>query len=86
MQTSHLRALGVVYISLFGKSTVSEDAHFNNFKSNWQDIDKSLNLKQLELSFEWLKERSAVVIKELKALINDEKAANKAILISDNYR
>ena len=57
-----------VYTSLFGESTAPEDANFNNFKSNWQDIGKSLNNKQLELPSKWINERSIVVIEELKAL------------------
>ena len=43
-------------------------------------LEVFLNHKQLELSFKWLKERSIVDIEELKALFNDEKAANETVL------
>ena len=77
--------IGAVYACLFGDSSAPDDANFKCFQAEWPKIDLSKDYHILEISSEWLKEKSKLVICELQQIIEKEKATKKAFVKGD-YR
>ena len=77
--------IGAVYTCLFGDSSAPDDANFKCFRAEWPKIDLSKNYHILEMSSEWLKKKSKLVICELQQIIEKEKTTKKAFVRGD-YR
>ena len=77
--------IGAVYTCLFGDSSAPDDANFKCFRAEWPKIDLSKDYHILEMSSEWLKEKSKLVICELQQIIEKEKTTKKAFVRGD-YR
>ena len=65
--------IGAVYICLFSHPSAPDDANFKCFQAEWPKIDLSRDYHILEMSAEWLKEKSKLVICELQQIIEKEK-------------
>ena len=77
--------IGAVYTCLFGNSSAPDDADFKCFQAEWPKINLSKDYHILEMSSEWLKEKSKLVISELQQIIQKEKKTKKAFVRGD-YR
>ena len=58
--------IGAVYKSSFGESSASANPHFKSLKSIWPLVDTFKNYNQLELLWDWLKNKAITVIQELQ--------------------
>ena len=74
-----------VYYCLFGDSSAPDDANFKCFQAQWPKINLSKDYHILEMSSEWLKEKSKLVICELQQIVEKEKMTKKAFVRGD-YR
>ena len=75
--------IGAVYICLFGDSSAPDDANFKSFQAEWPKIDLIKDYHILEMSSEWFKEKSKLVICELQQIIEKEKTTKKAFVRGD---
>ena len=75
--------IGSVYTCLFGDSSAPEDAHFKSFKINWPNIDRTQNYQTLNISSDWLKDRSKLVICELQEIISKKKTTKEVFTRGD---
>ena len=69
--------IGDVYTSLFGGSSAPNDINFKCFRAEWPKIDLSKDYHILEMSSEWLREKSKLVICELQQIIEKEKTTTQ---------
>ena len=73
------------YTCLFDDSSAPDDANFKYFQAELIKIDLSKDYHILEMSSEWLKEKSKLVMCELQQIIEKEKTTKKAFVRGD-YR
>ena len=57
--------IGAVYKCLFGDSSAPDDANFKCFQAEWPKTNLSKDYHILEMSSEWFKEKSKLVIRGL---------------------
>ena len=72
MSSSYIRAYYWccnLYTSLFGDPSAPDDVNFKCFRAEWPKIDLSKDYHILEMSSEWLREKSKLVICELQQII-----------------
>ena len=78
--SSYELIIGAVYTSLFGDSSAPDDVNFKCFRAEWPKIDLSKDYHILEISSEWLREKSKLVICELQQ-IEKVKTTKEAFVI-----
>ena len=80
-----------VYQQIFGSATTGpENVLFKEFKSAWSSIDRTQDIKTLELdpSYKWL-QRAKEVTEELTQLSSrkqEPERINRTVLIRDDYK
>ena len=74
----HEFIIGAVYTCLFGDSSAPDEANFN-FQAEWTKIDLSKDCHILEMSSQWLKEKSKLVVCELQQIIKRKKQRKKLL-------